>query len=55
MSVNPGFGGQSFIPESYDKIKRLKELILRKNSSALIEVDGGVDDKNRNLQRNSEK
>ena len=46
MSVNPGFGGQSFIYETFDKIKRLKELILSKNSSALIEVDGGVDDKN---------
>ena len=43
MSVNPGFGGQKFIPASYEKISRLKELILRKNSSALIEVDGGVD------------
>lgn len=46
MSVNPGSGGQSFIKGSFDKIKRLKELILRKNSSALIEVDGGVDTKN---------
>lgn len=43
MSVNPGFGGQEFIENSYDRIKRLKELILTKNSSALIEVDGGVD------------
>ncbi|MFT3739297.1 MAG: ribulose-phosphate 3-epimerase [Breznakibacter sp.] len=43
MSVNPGFGGQSFIEHTYDKIARLKELILRKNSSAFIEVDGGVD------------
>lgn len=42
MSVNPGFGNQKFIPYSIDKIKRLKELIVRKNSSALIEVDGGV-------------
>ena len=42
MSVNPGFGNQKFIPYSIDKIKRLKELIIRKNSSALIEVDGGV-------------
>lgn len=46
MSVNPGFGGQSFIPGSIDKIKRLKELILKKNSKALIEVDGGVDNSN---------
>lgn len=43
MSVNPGFGGQKFIEHTYDKIKRLKELILRKGSNALIEVDGGVD------------
>jgi ribulose-phosphate 3-epimerase len=43
MSVNPGFGGQSFIPSTLDKVKRLKELILKKNSHAIIEVDGGVD------------
>jgi ribulose-phosphate 3-epimerase len=42
MSVNPGFGGQVFIENSYEKVSRLKELILSKNSSALIEVDGGV-------------
>jgi len=42
MSVNPGFGGQSFIENTYDKIKAAKELVTRKNSSALIEVDGGV-------------
>lgn len=42
MSVNPGFGGQQFIENTYDKISRLKELILRKNSKALIEIDGGV-------------
>lgn len=42
MSVNPGFGGQSFIHTSLDKIKRLKELILQKNSKAVIEVDGGI-------------
>ncbi|MBN1112481.1 MAG: ribulose-phosphate 3-epimerase [Bacteroidales bacterium] len=43
MSVNPGFGGQSYIENTYSKIKQLKELIFRKNSVALIEVDGGVD------------
>jgi len=43
MSVNPGFGGQKFIPNALDKVRKLKELILKKNSSALIEVDGGVD------------
>ena len=42
MSVNPGFGGQKFIENTYDKITQLKELILRNNSDALIEIDGGV-------------
>lgn len=42
MSVNPGFGGQSFIPSSLDKIKRARELLIRNESNALIEVDGGV-------------
>ncbi len=46
MSVNPGFGGQKFIKNTYQKIQRLKELILQKNSKALIEVDGGVDNTN---------
>jgi len=43
MSVNPGFGGQKFIANTYNKVSQLKELILRKNSKALIEIDGGVD------------
>lgn len=42
MSVNPGFGGQKFIENTIAKTKRLKELIQRSGSSALIEVDGGV-------------
>jgi len=42
MSVNPGFGGQKFIENTYKKIARLRELILKKNANALIEVDGGV-------------
>lgn len=42
MSVNPGFGGQKFIEGSVDKVVRLRELIERKNSKALIEADGGV-------------
>ena len=42
MSVNPGFGGQKFIENTYDKTARLKDLILKKNSNALIEIDGGV-------------
>ena len=46
MSVNPGFGGQSFIENTYLKIERLKDLILRKNASTLIEIDGGVTNKN---------
>jgi ribulose-phosphate 3-epimerase len=46
MSVNPGFGGQSFIENTYSKIERLKDLIIRKNASTLIEIDGGVTNKN---------
>ena len=42
MSVNPGFGGQSFIPHSIEKIREVKALITRTNSSAKIEVDGGI-------------
>lgn len=43
MSVNPGFGGQKFIENTYEKVKQLKEIIRSKNSKALIEIDGGVD------------
>ncbi|AVR45525.1 ribulose-phosphate 3-epimerase [Christiangramia fulva] len=46
MSVNPGFGGQSFIENTYKKIKRLKEIISMNNASTLIEIDGGVTDQN---------
>ncbi|MDP4276116.1 MAG: ribulose-phosphate 3-epimerase [Bacteroidota bacterium] len=46
MSVNPGFGGQSFIEHTYRKISTLKEMMLKSNSKALIEVDGGVTDRN---------
>ncbi|MFP4662807.1 MAG: ribulose-phosphate 3-epimerase [Bacteroidales bacterium] len=42
MSVNPGFGGQSFIPESISRIKALREMADRKNPKLIIEVDGGV-------------
>jgi ribulose-phosphate 3-epimerase len=42
MSVNPGFGGQKFIENTYSKVKELKALIQQKKSSALIEIDGGV-------------
>lgn len=46
MSVNPGFGGQSFIETTYRKVQQLKEIIVRNNASTLIEVDGGVTNKN---------
>jgi ribulose-phosphate 3-epimerase len=42
MSVNPGFGGQKFIENTYSKVKEIKQLILQKNSKAVIEIDGGV-------------
>lgn len=42
MSVNPGFGGQKFIENTYRKVSELKELILQRNSNAKIEIDGGV-------------
>jgi len=53
MSVNPGFGGQSFIPSVVEKAKRLKSLIKVKNPDCLIEVDGGVSDKNIDLLRDA--
>ena len=46
MSVNPGFGGQSFIENTYQKVDDLKSLINKKNSKALIEIDGGVTSEN---------
>lgn len=46
MSVNPGFGGQSFIPQTYEKIKELKRLIQAKGCATKIEIDGGVTDRN---------
>ena len=46
MSVNPGFGGQSFIENTYNKVKELKELIQSSESSCQIEIDGGVTNKN---------
>ncbi len=48
MSVNPGFGGQSFIENTYKKVQQLKNLIDFSKSSCLIEIDGGVTDKNAN-------
>jgi ribulose-phosphate 3-epimerase len=46
MSVNPGFGGQKFIPQTLEKIKKLKSMIRALNIDTIIEVDGGVTDKN---------
>ena len=46
MSVNPGFGGQSFIENTYNKVSQLKSLINAKGANTLIEIDGGVNDKN---------
>jgi len=46
MSVNPGFGGQSFIEHTYNKIIRLKQLITERGAATLIEIDGGVTDQN---------
>lgn len=43
MSVNPGFGGQSFIPHSLDKVRRVKALLTAAGSPAQIEIDGGID------------
>lgn len=45
MSVNPGFGGQKFIPQTLNKVRELRALIEETGSKALIEVDGGVNDK----------
>lgn len=46
MSVNPGFGGQKFIPNTFNKIRELSEMIKKKGSGALIEIDGGVNQDN---------
>lgn len=46
MSVNPGFGGQSFIENTYQKVIALDKMIKAKNCSTLIEIDGGVTDQN---------
>jgi ribulose-phosphate 3-epimerase len=46
MSVNPGFGGQTFIPHSLDKLRRLKALLTAAGSPAHIEIDGGIDSSN---------
>ena len=46
MSVNPGFGGQSFIENTYEKVRQLKALIAKKGAATQIEIDGGVTNKN---------
>ncbi len=46
MSVNPGFGGQSFIENTYNKVKALKQIITDHNANTIIEIDGGVTSKN---------
>ena len=46
MTVNPGFGGQSFIEESYNKITELRDMIGSRGLDVLIEVDGGIDTSN---------
>ncbi len=53
MSVNPGFGGQSFIENTYTKIEKLKELIVKKGAKTLIEIDGGVTSSNAKKLMNS--
>ncbi|HRG57815.1 MAG TPA: ribulose-phosphate 3-epimerase [Bacteroidia bacterium] len=53
MSVNPGFGGQKFIQNTYKKVKELKQLIKQSGSHALIEIDGGVDFDNATMLKES--
>ena len=53
MSVNPGFGGQKFIPYAVDKVKQLKKMIIEKQLSVSIEVDGGVNQDNAFLLKNA--
>ncbi|MVM30090.1 ribulose-phosphate 3-epimerase [Spirosoma sp. HMF4905] len=53
MSVNPGFGGQSFIPHTIQKVTKLKQLLTANRSAALIEIDGGVSEKNAQILLNA--
>jgi ribulose-phosphate 3-epimerase len=53
MSVNPGFGGQTFLPESLDKISELSQKIKDENLDVLIEVDGGINDETLPLAKKS--
>lgn len=53
MSVNPGFGGQSFIKNTYHKVEQLKQLIDKKEASTMIEIDGGVTSENAKQLKNA--
>ena len=53
MTVNPGFGGQKFITYTLDKVRRLKDFIINKELSTLIEIDGGVNKDNARLLKNA--
>lgn len=53
MSVNPGFGGQKFIENTYEKVKKLREMATTKNASLIIEIDGGVTNKNAKALKNA--
>ena len=53
MSVNPGFGGQKFMPEVLKKLKKLKKIILQKNLKVDLEIDGGIDFDNSKLAKNA--
>lgn len=53
MSVNPGFGGQKFIENTYSKVRQLRELLNRKNPECLIEIDGGVNTSNAPLLKDA--
>jgi len=53
MSVNPGFGGQKFIERTYSKVAKTKELLLKNNSNAIIEIDGGVNISNAPLLKDA--
>ena len=53
MSVEPGFGGQKFIPEVLDKVKKIKKIITEKKLNIDIEIDGGINFKNSQLVKNA--
>ena len=53
MSVNPGFGGQKFMPEVLKKLEKLKKIILQKNLKVDLEIDGGINFDNSKLAKNA--